>query len=37
MDSHSTYALFVRGRTQDKNPGKPSGGGGGGGGGDLNL
>jgi hypothetical protein len=26
MDSHSTYALFVRGRTQDKNPGKPSGG-----------
>jgi hypothetical protein len=24
MDSHSTYALFVRGRTQDKNPGKPS-------------
>jgi hypothetical protein len=30
MDSHSTYALFVRGRTQDRNPGKPSGG-------DLNL
>jgi hypothetical protein len=26
MDSHSTDALFVRGRTQDKNPGKPSGG-----------
>jgi hypothetical protein len=30
MDSHSTDALFVRGRTQDRNPGKPSGG-------DLNL
>jgi hypothetical protein len=26
MDSHSTYSLFVRGRTQDMNPGKPSGG-----------
>jgi hypothetical protein len=26
MDSHNTDALFVRGRTQDKNPGKPSGG-----------
>jgi hypothetical protein len=26
MDSHSTDALFVRGRTQDRNPGKPSGG-----------
>jgi hypothetical protein len=25
MDSHSTYALFVRGRTQDRNPSKPSG------------
>jgi hypothetical protein len=25
MDGHSTYALFVRGRTQDRNPGKPSG------------
>jgi hypothetical protein len=25
MDGHNTYALFVRGRTQDKNPGKPSG------------
>jgi hypothetical protein len=33
MDSQSTDALFVRGRTQDMNPGKPSGGGGG----DLNL
>jgi hypothetical protein len=30
MDSHSTDALFVRGHTQDRNPGKPSGG-------DLNL
>jgi hypothetical protein len=28
MDGHSTNALFVRGRTQDKNPGKSSGGGG---------
>jgi hypothetical protein len=26
MDSHSTDSLFVRGRTQDMNPGKPSGG-----------
>jgi hypothetical protein len=26
MDSHSTDALFVRGRTQNRNPGKPSGG-----------
>jgi hypothetical protein len=26
MDSHSTDALFVRGHTQDKNPGKPLGG-----------
>jgi hypothetical protein len=26
MDSHSTYALFVRGRTQDRNLGKSSGG-----------
>jgi hypothetical protein len=26
MDGHSTDALFVRGRTQDMNPGKPSGG-----------
>ena len=26
MDSHSTNDLFVRGHTQDKNPGKPSGG-----------
>jgi hypothetical protein len=26
MDGHSTDALFVRGRTQDRNPGKPSGG-----------
>jgi hypothetical protein len=25
MDSHNTYALSVRGRTQDRNPGKPSG------------
>ena len=25
MDGHNTYALFVRGRTQDKNPGKTSG------------
>jgi hypothetical protein len=25
MDSHSTDALFVRGRTQDRNPGKPLG------------
>jgi hypothetical protein len=25
MDSHSTNALFVRGRTQDRNPSKPSG------------
>jgi hypothetical protein len=24
MDSHSTYALFVRGRTQDRNPSKTS-------------
>jgi hypothetical protein len=30
MDTHSTYTLFVRGHTQDMNPGKPSGG-------DLNL
>jgi hypothetical protein len=30
MDGHSTYALFVRGRTQDRNPGKSPGG-------DLNL
>jgi hypothetical protein len=30
MDGHSTDALFVRGRTQDKNLGKPSGG-------DINL
>jgi hypothetical protein len=30
MDSHSTDALFVRGHTQDSNPGKPSEG-------DLNL
>jgi hypothetical protein len=30
MDGQSTYALFVRGRTQDMNPGKYSGG-------DLNL
>jgi hypothetical protein len=36
MDGHNTDALFVRGRTQDRNPGKSSGGGGGGGG-DLNL
>jgi hypothetical protein len=26
MDSHNTNALFVRYRTQDRNPGKPSGG-----------
>ena len=26
MDGHSTYALFVRGRTQDKNLGKYLGG-----------
>jgi hypothetical protein len=26
MDSHSTYALFLTGRTQDKNRGKPLGG-----------
>jgi hypothetical protein len=26
MDGHSTYDLFVRGRIQDRNPGKPSGG-----------
>jgi hypothetical protein len=26
MDSHSTDVLFIRGRTQDKNLGKPSGG-----------
>jgi hypothetical protein len=26
MDGHSTDALFVRGRTQDRNPGKTSGG-----------
>jgi hypothetical protein len=26
MDSHNTYALFIRGRTQDRNPGKPLGG-----------
>ena len=25
MDGHNTDALFVRGRTQDRNPGKPSG------------
>ena len=25
MDGHSTDALFVRGRTQDRKPGKPSG------------
>ena len=25
MDGHNTDALFVRGRSQDKNPGKPSG------------
>jgi hypothetical protein len=25
MDGHSTYALFVRGHTQERNPGKPSG------------
>ena len=25
MDGHSTDALFVRGRTQDRNPSKPSG------------
>jgi hypothetical protein len=25
MDGHSTDALFVRGCTQDMNPGKPSG------------
>jgi hypothetical protein len=31
MDGHSTDALFVRGRTQDRNPGKSSRGG------DLNL
>jgi hypothetical protein len=31
MDGHSTYALFLRGRTQDRNPGKSLGGG------DLNL
>jgi hypothetical protein len=31
MDGHSTNDLFVRGSTQDKNPGKPWGGG------DLNL
>jgi hypothetical protein len=31
MDGHSTKDLFVRGRTQDMNPGKSSGGG------DLNL
>ena len=30
MDGHSTDALFVRGHTQDMNPGKSSGG-------DLNL
>jgi hypothetical protein len=33
MDGHNIDALFFRGRTQDKNPGKPSGGGVGG---DLN-
>jgi hypothetical protein len=27
MDGHSTDALFIRGRTQDRNPGKSSGGG----------
>ena len=27
MDSHSTYSLFIRGRTQDRNPGEFSGGG----------
>ena len=26
MDTHRTNALFVRGHTQDRNPGKPSGG-----------
>jgi hypothetical protein len=26
MDGHNTYALFVRGHTQDRNPGKSSGG-----------
>jgi hypothetical protein len=30
MDSHSTYALFVRGHPQDRNKNKSSGG-------DLNL
>ena len=25
MDGHNTYALFVRGQTQDMNPGKSSG------------
>jgi hypothetical protein len=30
MDSHSTYALFVRGHPQDRNTNKSSGGGGGG-------
>ena len=30
MDGQSTDDLFVRGHTQDRNPGKPSGG-------DLNL
>jgi hypothetical protein len=25
MDGHNTYALFIRGRTQDRNPSKPSG------------
>jgi hypothetical protein len=25
MDGHNTYSLFVRGRTQDRNPGKPLG------------
>jgi hypothetical protein len=25
MDGHNTYALFLRGHTQDKNPGKHSG------------
>jgi hypothetical protein len=34
MDGQSTNALFVRGRTQYKNPSKSSGGGGGG---DINL
>jgi hypothetical protein len=24
MHGHSTDALFIRGRTQDRNPGKPS-------------